>query len=63
MTPKFHIAEYPFVLAMEKYRLLGLFSEEAIEIIHHESSVLQGNTNGNDFRASRHFVATRLAMG
>ena len=63
VTPKFHIAECHFVQAMEKYRVLGLFSEEAIERTHHEASVLQGKANNNDFKASQEFVSTRLVMG
>ena len=62
MTPKFHIAKCHFVEAMEKYRVLGLFSEEAIERTHHEVSVLQGKANNNDFKVSQEFVTTRLVM-
>ena len=63
VTPKFHIAECHFVQAMEKYRVLGLFSEEAIERTHHEASILQGKANNNNFKASQEFVSTRLMMG
>ena len=63
MTHNYHVAECHSVPTMEKYRVLGLFSYEAIERKHHEASVLQGEANNNDFKASQEFVSTRLVMG
>ena len=63
VTPKFHILECHIVDAMKKHRVLGLFSEEAIERTHHEAKVLQGKANDNDFAASQQFIETRRRMG
>ena len=63
VTPKFHIVECHIVDAIKKYRVLGLFSEEAIERTHHEANVLQGLANNNDFKATQTFVETRRMMG
>ena len=63
VTPKFHILECHIVDAMKKHRVLGLFSEEAIERTHHEANVLQGLANSNDFVASQQFIETRRLMG
>ena len=63
VTPKFHILECRIFDAMTKHRVLGLFSEEAIERTHHEANVSQRKANANDFAASQQFIETRQRMG
>ena len=63
VTPKFHILECHIVDAMEKHRVLGPLSEEAIERTHHEAKVLQEKANDNHFAASQEFIETRRMMG
>ena len=62
VTVKMHITECHLITFIKDIKVLGIFSEEAIERLHHIYKKLQALANDNSFAATENFVQGRLDL-
>ena len=62
VTVKLHITECHLISFIMDIKVLGIFSEEAIERLHHIYKKLQALANDNNFVATENFVQKRLDL-